>query len=244
MKVVFVVDSIKDLNKKINMMQSHFGNDIIFVVKANLAKLFGTYGHFASAIYNNNLAKVVHFTLARLEISSVVMYYSSCEINNPLLDAFSAKIADGSKVVNVVPTYNAFEQFCNSIYNIYVKTIFKNNDSLASPKLQFLPQKFVEELLSTHFGNKLFETPVELTQNLETNNKQINASLKIKPTFNKYAIIPLIIALATTACLIMALAFWGGKYLVVFVFVLLYVLNIFLTIVLQCKNFFDSRFLK
>ena len=244
MKVIFVVDSLANLNQKINMLQSRFGSNIVYVVKADLAKLFSTYGYFTSAVYNNNLAKVIHYTLLRLDLSSVVVCYASLELNNNLLNNFIANINDGNKVVNVMPNYNFFERISNAAYNIYVKSIFKNEDSLVSPKLQFLPEQFVQELLVSHFGNKMFALPENLTTTIFVEDKKVNSSLKIKTGFNKFSLIPIIACLIITACLIMSLAFWGPKFFVIFIFVLLYILDIFISIVYQCKNYFDHRFLK
>ena len=39
MKVVFVIDSITELNNKLNMLKTRFGNDILYVVKSNLVNL-------------------------------------------------------------------------------------------------------------------------------------------------------------------------------------------------------------
>ncbi len=244
MKVVFVVDSLNDLNKKIAMLQSHFGNDIIYIVKANLAKIFKTYGHFESAVYYNNLSKIIHYTLLKLDVSSLVICYASLEFDSKLLERFIEQIKDGQKVVNVMPNYNILEQFSNVVYNLYVKAIFKNEDSLASPKLQYLPQACVQELLQSHLGNKMFAMPSNLTNTMYVEDKKINSSLKIKTGFNKFSLLPIIITLIITACLIMSLAFWGLNFFTIFIFVLLYILDIFLSIVFSCKNYFDNRFLK
>lgn len=244
MKVLVVVDSLKDINKKINTLTSRFGGQLHFVVKAEFVKLFNTFGYQASAVYSNNLTEIMHYLLKRMDISDVVIYYSSLELTNELANTFISAVDDGSKVVNIVPNYNYFERFGNSVYSLYVKTIFKANDSFASPKLQFLPAGFVEELLSSHLGNKLFEINKELCTTINTSDKVVNSSLKVKTKFNKYAILPIIALLAITALFIMCLGVFGAKFIVIFLFVVLYILDIVLTIIFQCKNYFDARFLK
>lgn len=244
MKVVFVVDTVENLNKKVHMLETHFGNDFVFIVKANLAPLFSTFGYSTSAVYTNNLTKVMHITLLRLNVSNLVVCYASVNLSNQLLDEFTAQIDDGNKLVNVLPMYNTFEQMCNGAYNVYVKSIFKTHDSMISPKLQYLPELCVKELLDSHMGNRLFEIDERLCHTIYVQDKPTNKSLKVKAGFNKFAIIPIIVALAVTALLIMGLAFWGAKYLVIFVAVLLYILDIFLSIIFQCKNYFDARFFR
>ena len=54
MKVVFVVDTVENLNQKVHMLEAHFGGDFIFIVKARLASLFSTFGYETSGVYANN----------------------------------------------------------------------------------------------------------------------------------------------------------------------------------------------
>lgn len=244
MKIVFVVDTVENLNQKVQLLETHFGNNFVFIVRANLVPLFKTYDYPISAVYANNLTKVMHLTLMRLNVSSLIICYASVNLTNQLLNSFSAQIGEGNKLVNVLPAYNSFEQMCNGAYNIYVKSIFKAEDSMISPKLQYLPELCVSELLESHMGNRLFEINDKLAQTIFVQDKETSKSLKVKAGFNKFSIIPIIVALAVTALLIMGLAFWGVKYLVIFVAILLYILDIFLGIVFQCKNYFDARFFR
>ena len=243
MKIVFVVDSALDLQHKIELIKNNFGSDINFVVKAQLVPLFQTFGYSANAVYNNNLARVIHMLLLRAEVSDVLVYYSSMIIDNDLLTKFRNKMT-GNKVVSVMPEYNPFETMSNSIYNCYVKSMFKAKDSLTSPKLQYLPQPFVIELLASHFGNKLFELNPSVVSYVRTENKEINKSLKVKPNNLKISLISLIVALAITMLLIISLAFLKPHFLLITLFVCLYIVDIFLAIILSCKDKFDTRFLK
>ncbi len=244
MKVIFVVDNIEDLNKKINIVKAHFGENIHYVVKGNFVPLFATFNLPIDAVYVNNLAEVVHHLLLRFDVDDIVMCYASLNINNKLFDDFLKKIADKDKIVNIMPKYNAWERMCNGAYNIYVHSIFKANDSMASPKLQFLPLPFVNELLMSHFGNKLFEIDAEHVTTLYVEDKETNKSLKVKTGFNKNNLIPIIIALLITAALVVCLAFLKFHFLIIIVFICLYLADIILSIFYRCKLYFDARFLK
>ncbi|MBE7077061.1 MAG: hypothetical protein E7374_04175 [Clostridiales bacterium] len=244
MKIVCVVDSINNIRNKVNMLKNRFGDDIIFIVKAQLADLFSTFGYNTSAIYNTNLTKIIHFTLQRTSIEDTVIFYTSVEITEELLDKFVTKIGNRNKLVNVVPTYNTMDKMWNGLYNIYIKGMFKVKDGLASPKLQFLPKAMVEELLSSHFGNRMFEIDPRLVSTLEVEDKKANKSLKIKPKFNRFHLLTIIVALMITALLLTAIAFNGTKFFVIALFVMLYLLDIIITFILQCKQHFDNRFLK
>ena len=140
MKVIFVIDSITELNNKLNMLKTRFGNNILYVVKSNLVDLVKTYGINPNGVYKNNYIKVMHILLSYNQNQDIVICYSSVKLNNNLLNQFISRIGDKSKIVNVMPNYNAFEKISNNAYNIYVKSLFKVNDSLVSSKLQFLPK--------------------------------------------------------------------------------------------------------
>ncbi|MBE5741048.1 MAG: hypothetical protein E7351_00735 [Clostridiales bacterium] len=244
MKVIFVVDSITELNNKINLLRNRFGDNILFVVKANILKLFETYGHRANAIYYNNLTRVIQVLLSKADSEDTVICYASLNFDNNLLNKFISKIGDKSRVVNLMPRYNTYEKVCNSAYNIYVKSLFKVKDSMASPKLQFMPAAFVDELLDTHLGNRLFEINENLCVNISLEDKEINNSMKVKTNLSKFGILALIIALVLTAGLLATIAYWTVNYLVILIFTVLYILDILVWIIFMCKTRFDQRFLK
>ena len=243
MKVICVVDSITDINAKIDFLASRFGGNVKYVVHAPLVEIFKTYDHTPDAIYNNNLALVAHLLLSKGNIEDLIVYYTSLVIDDDLMNRFISLTGKG-KVVDLVPKYNAFEQAINGAYNLYVKTIFKSKDTLASPKLQYLPSEFVEELITTHFGNRLFEIPEELTFKLHTDDKKISETSKVKNGFNKKSLLFIIALLVITLGWIITFAYVKVNFILVFVFVLLYLLDILLLIIHCCKIKFDSRFLR
>ncbi|MBQ8615143.1 MAG: hypothetical protein IJ415_01080 [Clostridia bacterium] len=244
MKVVYVIDCITDLNKKINLLTNRFGENIFYVVKADLVEIFKTYGFLPNAIYYKNLTEVIHSLLAKSDIDDVIMCYASLKFDYTLLNKFGNAIGDKTKIVSLMPNYNTFEQMCNSAYNVYVKSLFKVKDSLVSPKLQFIPSFFVEELLSSHLGNRLFEINPEFNKNISVEDKEINASMKIKSHSLKYDIISIIIALVITIGLLASIAYYKPNYLIILTCIILYVLDLTLTIIFHCKAKFDQRFLK
>jgi len=244
MKIVYVVDSISDLNKKINMLKMKFGDNIFYVVRADLFDLFKTYGFSAHAIYFKNLTKVIHNLLLNSELEDVVICYSSLKLDNNLLTKFTTSIGNKSKIVSVMPKYNTYEQLCNSAYNVYVKCMFKLNDSLVTPKLQFIPSEILVELLATHLGNRMFEIPQEINKTISIENSEINKTMKTKSPCLKFCLSALIIALIITAGLLASIAYLKVRYIPILICSLLYVLDIILTFILSCKSKFDHRFLK
>ena len=245
MKVIYVVNNITDINSKIQLLQNRFGNNIYFVVKANLVKIFQTYNHQINAIYSKNLSEVIHTLIIKSnELDDMIYLTSDLKINDRVLNKFISAIqANPNKIVNVCPNYSFFEQMSNSVYNIYVKALFKSKDSLTSAKMQYLPKAFVGELLSTHFGNKLFEVNKDYCKEIYFEEKEINNNLKTKTGFNKNLLVPIILALTLTIALFTTMVLMQGlSFIAVLIFVALYLLVIMLTIIYQCKIYFDKRF--
>ncbi len=245
MKVIYVIDSVTDINSKIQLLQNRFGKDIYFVVKSKFVKIFQTYGYQTNAIYTKNLPEVIHNLLIKSNEIDDIVYLNSClNINDRILNKFISAIqANSEKVVNVCPNYSFFEQFGNAVYNIYVKALFKNTDSLASAKMQYLPKAFVAEILTSHFGNKLFEINPAYKKELYYEEKEFNNSLKTKTGLNRNLLIPIILALTLTIALFTTLVLCQGiNYIGVLIFIALYLLDIMFTIIYQCKIYFDKRF--
>lgn len=245
MKVIYVIDSIKDIKQKIQLLQNKFGNNILFVVKSKFVQIFQTYSHQVNAIYSKNLSEVIHHMLLKCnELEDVVYLMSSLDINNTVLDKFiSAIYSNPTKVVSACPNYSFFEQMSNAAYNIYVKSLFKNEDSLVSAKMQYLPKAFVQEILYSHFGNKLFKLTPGSYKDVYYEDKQFNNSLKTKTGFNKNLLVPIIIALIITAAMFTTLFLLKKiNYITILIFIVLYLLDIALTIIYQCKIYFDKRF--
>lgn len=245
MKLVYVVDSVSDIKNKINMMQTRFGNNIYFIVKSPFATLFNSFGYTANAVYTKNLAKVMHAMLSKCPTDSLLICYSSLDLDNQTLNNFIGKISDGSRFVNLVPNYNFFEQINNGTYNLYVKSMFKNKDGLASTKLQFIPEQYVADLLASHIANRLFEIDPKFVVNVYIDNtqKEFNNSAKTKAKFSKINIIPIIVALAITIAMIVTLAFVKVGYVFWLVVVFAYLLDIVIAVIFNCKAKFDQRFL-
>lgn len=245
MKVVYVIDSISNINYKIDLLKNKFGNDILFVVKAKFVKFFQTYGYTINGVYANNLPEVIHSLLSKTEQLDDVMYLqSSLEISDKMLNKFIAEIrANSTKIVCVEPYYSFFEQCSNAIYNIYCKSLFKAKDCLCSVKMQYLPKPFVEELLLTHFANKLFEANPNVVKTLHFEEKETNKNFKTKTGFNKNMLVPIIIALTLTIALFTTMVLLQGmNYIAGLIFFALYILDLLFAIIYQCKLYFDKRF--
>lgn len=244
MKVVYVLDCITDLTQKINTISNKFGTQPLFVVRADLVELFKTYGYTPNAVYYKNLTEVIHSALLKCEVDDILICYASLKFDNTLLTKFTNAIGDKSRVVNLMPEYNTFERMCNSAYNVYVKSLFKATDSMASPKLQFIPSEYMIELLSSHLGNRMFELKPDFKTDIKIQDEEIKKSMKTKSYSLKYDLISIIIALVVTIGLLASIAYFKVSYLIILVCIVLYLLDLILTVIFHCKARFDQRFLK
>ncbi len=244
MKIVYVVDSISNLVSNVNLLTNKLGNNILFVVRADLENLFRTYGFTPNAIYYHNLTKVIHNLLVKGEIDDIVICYASLKINENLLNKFINKIGNREKIVNLAPKYNTFEKICNATYNVYVKSLFKTKDSLVSAKMQFIPSYLAIELLSTHLGNRLFDIDPKLQSTIQVEDKEVNKSMKTKINPLRFILLSTIISLITIFGLLLTIAFFKASYLLILLFVVLLLTNITISIIFLCKAKFDARFLK
>ncbi len=244
MKIIYVVDSISNLNNKINLITNKFGNDIFYVVKADLVDLFKTYNYQPNAVYYNNLTKIIQGLLFNVEVDDILVCYASLNFDRELLNRFANTIGNKEKLVSVMPKYSTFESACNSVYNVYVKTMFKLKDSLITPKLQFIPSALALELMASHFGNRLFEIDPQYSRVMYVDNIETNNSLKVKTSYLKINLISLIITFILTAGLLASIAYLKPGYFTILIFVICFLLNITLTIIFLCKKKFDQRFLK
>ena len=244
MKVIYVVDSINEITRKIDLLKSRFGDNIVYVVKGSLETIFRTYGYQPNAVYSKNLPKVLTMLLLPAKLDDLVICYSSLNITDALLNKFISKIGNKTKIVNVMPHYNTIERMNNFAYNVYVKSLFKINDSMSSSKLQFLPAEFALELLSSHISNRLFELNPEYIKIMYIEDKETSQQLKTTTKCNRFQLIPIIVALLITAGLIISIAFKKTHFIIIFGFVFMYILDILLAMIQHFKRKFDDRFMK
>lgn len=244
MRVIFVVDSITDVTAKIEKMKSRFGKDISLIVKAPFVDLLKTYGYTPSDVYISNLSDVMHNLILKCNVDNIVIYYSSLQLDDSLINKFIKHIGEGKKIVNVMPYYSAVENMYNATYNLYVKSLFKFKDSLASPKLQYIPSHYATRMIVSSIANRMFENDSSKVTTMHIEDKEQSKSLKVKPPFNAYSLLAIIAALAITAILITTLAFVKFSYILIVVFVLLYLLDVVFALILNFKHKFDYRFLK
>ena len=130
------------------------------------------------------------------------------------------------------------------MYNAYVKNIFSETDGLYCKKLQFIPKAKMENLMESHFANRLFDKPEDAVKRISTIDKDTNNEWKKTKFDAKPLILNLIIALTITMIMVVGLVMLGAKYIFILICIMLYVLDLVITCIYSFKVKFDDRFLK
>ena len=244
MKVAYIVDSLTDFSKRIELITKKFGREkIYFIVRADLMPFFETFSYTAHAVYYKKLTTVLHLLLQNTQKDDVVICHASLHLTENLLNKFLYFIKGGNKLVSLVPEYSNVEKTFNSLYNRYVRSIFNVEDSLVSSKLQYIPQPFVEELLQTHISNRLFNVNPELCTFFTSEHPLVNSTSKSTYPKLKINLIFTMTSLIIVALFLLSLAYIKIKFVGCFLFVLLIILNVVLAFIAHFKQRFDHRFL-
>ena len=245
MKVAYIVDSLTDFTKKIDLISNKFGrNNIYFIVRADLMPFFETFSYTAHAVYYKKLSTVLHLLLQNTKRDDLIIYNASLHLTENLLNKFIRNIKDGSKIVSLSPTYSRFETMVNSLYNKYVQSLFNIEDSLVSSKLQFIPAAFVNELLKSHISNRLFSLNPEISASFTSDHPLVNKTSKSTYSKLKLNLIFSISFLVITMLFMLSIAYLKIKILGCFIFAILIILNTVIYCISHFKKRFDSRFLK
>lgn len=244
MRVLVVVDSIVDIKKKVEKFSNKFGDNLNFVVSNELVDIFKTYGYPVHAIYTRECSNVIHLLLGRLTIDDTIIYYTSLDVEDGLINKFSQTIAAKDCVVSLNPQYNFFERTFNKLYNVYVRKLAKCDDTLYSKKLQFIPKSVMEDLIDSHVANRLFVNSDYKSKDITTNDKTENKNWKKSEKNFKPLVINAIAALMITIMFLMSIILFGAKYVVVLIFIMLYALDLVISFMYAFKLKFDQRFLR
>ena len=245
MKIAYIVDSLTDFSKKIDLLISKFGREkIYFIVRADLMPFFETFDYTAHAVYYKKMSTILHLLLQNTKKDDVVICYASLHFTENLLNKFLYYIKkDENKIVSLLPNYSGIENAINSLYNKYVRSLFNIDDSLVSSKLQYIPQIFVEELMQTHISNRLFNVNRELCTFFTSEHPQVNKTAKSTYPKLKLNLIFTMSFLIITALFLLSIAYLKIKFIGYFLFIILIILNTVIGFISHFKQRFDHRFL-
>lgn len=241
MQTFFVIDSIKDLDKKVNLIINNIGDDIKFFVKASLYTKI-THNAFVlknivGAYKNNEKRKIDEYLQSsNCVLDSTILYYSSVDIDTALLVKLREKSKAGYDSVFVKSKQNIFQKFGDWIYKTFAMFMYRVSDANCSPKLQAMSKAFMEYLQATTFCNHILEVKYKIV--LEVGK---NTSLTPKVKFNKYYLYDLIGFFALILGYILLEAFFNLRFFVYFAIVLGTILAIIVALMIACFSKFNAR---
>ncbi len=245
MEILFVVDSVDNIERKISLLES-FGADIKFFVHsryvANIIKNKFIVNRVV-AIYNNNINTTIDKYLndEKYKPTDTLLYYSSVDLNSEMVGKIRSNLQFKPSVIYIKKKLNWWGKFKLWFYQKVIKLIFGLNDEYASVKLQYFNAELMEVFKQTNFKNHIFSIPNSL--NIELN-KSEETTYYHKCKFNKnYLYNPITICLILICYVVaerfLALPFW--VYLFIIALLLSTIVN---WIVMVVKNAFDKRFRK
>ena len=245
MEILFVIDSVEGLERKISLLEG-FGAEIKFFVHykyvAEIIKNKFIVNRVV-AIYNNNLNVTIdkYLKSENYKPTSTVLYYSSADLTHEMISNIRDNLKLKPSVIYVKKKFNWWSKFKLWFYQKVIKLIFGLNDEYASIKLQYFSDELMGAFAQTNFKNHIFSIPNNLSIELDKGNE---SSYYAKPKFNKnYLYNPIVLCLILICYVVLErfliLPFW--VYLLVIALILATIINWIIMIV---KNVFDIRYRK
>lgn len=246
METLFIVDSLKDLDKKISMIIDNFGDKIKFFANSKLiAKLSNNKFIVKNlvSIYSDKINDTIDKYIKSTQYvpQDTIIYFSSAKLDDGLVCEMRQKLQYHPVTVYVKKKLNFFDKIKLWLYNKLIKLVVGMEDKYASVKFQYINAELMSALKQTKFRNHLFAIPNADEIELEKENVK---SFYDKPKFNKnYLYSPIIFCLVLIAYVILE-SFVKVQFWMYFLIILSLISIIVSTFILIIKNVFDTRFKK
>lgn len=245
MEVLFVVDKIEDLDKKISIFDD-LGMDIKFFVSSKLVANLINNKYVVDrivAIYKNNVNITIdkYLKAETYKPTQTILYYSSAELSLEKLEQIREKLKIDPTVLYVKKKFTFWDKFKQWFYQKLVKLIFGIHDAFASVKLQYFSAEVMGIFVQTNFKNHIFALPNSVSIELEKGEEKTYYD---KPKFRAITLYnPIVICLILICYVVLekflALPFWS--YFLVVALLLATIIN---WIVMVIKHSFDARYKK
>ncbi len=244
MEILFVVDSVDNIDKKIALLES-FGEIKFFVHSQHVAKLVKKKKilNRIVAMYSKNVNITIdkYLKANEYEPTDTILYYASAELTPQLLDKIRENLQLKPNTIYVKKKFGWWAKIKLWFYKKLTKLVFGMSDEYASVKLQYFNEFTMSVLAKTNFKNHVFGIPEALDVELES--EQVE-SFYTKPKFDKnYLYNPLVMCLVLICYVVMerflTLPFW--VCLLVVALLLATAIN---WIVMVIKNHLDCRYKK
>ena len=245
MEILFVVDNIEDIDRKISLLEE-FGAEIKFFVEAKYVSKVITNKNIVNkleAICNHNVNETIDKYLKsdKYNPKPTLLYHSSAKLTKELIDKIRINQNFGPNAIYVKKRLGLWTRIKLWFYQKLVKSIFGLEDEYASTKLQYFNAELMEIFKDTSFKNHVFKIPNSLTIEVDKTDEK---SYYAKSKFNKNTLYnPIVLCTVSILYVVLEkflkLPFWS--YFLVVVLLLSTVIN---WIVMLIKDDFDIRYKK
>ena len=245
MEILFVVDKLEDIEKKISLLES-FGADIKFFVDSkNVAKLVKNKYILDRivAVYSKNVNITIDKYLKGDEYkpTETLLYYSSAKLTVEIVNKIREDLKLNPDTIYIKKKFSMWDKIKMWFYHKVIKLIFGINDEYASVKLQYFSKNIMSALSETNFKNHIFR--VENYLNIELV-KGEEETFYNKPKFNKNYLYNFVALCLILICYVvierfLVLPFW--VYLLIIALILATIINLIVFIIIGA---FDCRYKK
>ncbi|MBQ8430677.1 MAG: hypothetical protein IJX26_01875 [Clostridia bacterium] len=247
MQVFFVIDNVSNLSKKLNMIQQYFGDNIKFFVNTKLyPKIFRNefiIKNLAGIYEKNEKSKIDEYIKSEnYNLCSVLLYYSSVEINENMLEDMRKNIQFDYSSISFKKKENFLTKWLKAVYKKIVKLMFGVQDNCCYTKFQYINQEFMFQLVESVFNNHILIYGKHLDIDVET--KEITNSLKTKIKFRNYHLYNLVALFSFVIMLVVFIQFFELMFWVYFFLFMLIIMSIVLAFMLAVHNIFHDRYRK
>ena len=245
MEILFVVDSVEDIEHKISLLDSLGAEIKFFVSSEHVAKLVKNkfVASRTQAIYNNNVNTTIdkYLKADNYKPTPTLLYYASAEVSLQLLDNIRQNLQLKPHTIYAKKRFSWWDKVKLWFYQKVIKLIFGINDQYASVKLQYFDEEVMSVLAKTNFRNHIFSIPNALS--IEIENDKTDSYYNKRKVDKNLLYNPIVICLMLICYVVLErflnLPFW--VYLLVIALILATIINWIIMIV---KTTFDERYKK
>ncbi len=245
MEILFVIDSIDELDHKIALLEP-LSSDIKFFVHTDIVPKLIRKKKIVKQIVamyskNVNISIDKYLRQEKYNPTETLVYYASAKLTAEMVNAIRERLEFKPDIISVKKKLNWWGRTKLWFYNTLVKILFGAEDSYASLKLQYFSADMMEMFKETSFKNHIFKWPNEIVIELERGKEE---SYYTKPKFNKNYLFNPMAFCFVLICYVLVEKFFNLPFWTYLLFVLLLITIIINTFVMIIKDVLDTRYKK
>jgi len=245
MEILFVIDKLEDVERKLSLLES-FGAEIKFFVNSKfVAKLVKNKSILERivAIYSKDVNITIDKYLKSegYKPTETLLYYSSAKLTAEIIDKIREDLKLNPDTIYIKKKFSVWDKIKLWFYHKIIKLMFGIDDEYASVKLQYFSTNIMGALAETNFRNHIFEISNSLNIELSKGEEE---TFYNKSKFNKNCLYDLIVLCLILICYVVLERFFVLPFWVYLLAVALILATIISLIVIITISAFDCRYKK